>query len=150
MAKVLGLFAKKANNSMTYSDLLPSPTNVEPSYEQIWSEDTGRAQSGKNQAQMVGDPVAEKKTYAVSWDMLTEAQFTRLRNKLPMGFFYFGLGTQDTVTVSKSVAPSGATQYYRSEITSEIIKTPKSRRSGDPASGVETRYRNVKVSIIER
>lgn len=140
MATVLGLWAKKANNSMSKTtNLLPSPISVLPSIEQIWSENTGRAQSGNNAAQMVGDFVAEKHTYAVTWDMLTQTEFNKITTLLTTGFFYFGLGTVDTENASNNVPPVGAVTYYRSEISYELLQV-----------GSDLRYRNVKTSIIEQ
>ena len=103
---------------------LPSPTEVKVSMEQIWSEDTGRAQSGNNRAMMVGDSITAKLTYAMKWDILTPAQFTRLKNLLPRGFFYFGEGTQTGITWNNQYTgtpPSSPEKYYRSEITYEMI-----------------------------
>jgi hypothetical protein len=140
MATVLGLWAKKANNTMSKTtNLLPSPISVTPTIEQIWDENTGRAQSGSNSAMMIGDVIAEKHTYAVVWDMLTQTEFDKITTLLPTGFFYFGLGTVDTENSNNNVPPSGAVTYYRSEISYELLQV-----------GSTLRYRNIKVSIIEQ
>ncbi len=143
MATVVGLWAKKANNTMSKTaNLLPSPVSMTPSIEQIWSENTGRAQSGNNAARMVGDFVAEKHTYAVTWDMLKTSEFNKITSLLTTGFFYFGLGTVDTQDSNNNAPPAGAVTYYRSEISYELIVVAD---SADPV-----RYRNVKTSIIEQ
>ena len=148
MGKVIGLWAKKADNSMhKTNNLLPSPVSITPSLEQIWSEDTGRAQSGNNQAMMIGESVAEKHTYQVIWDMLTDTEFSKITSLLTTGFFYFGLGTVDTANSANNAPPTGATKYYRSEISYELAYV---RGSADSVYTDNIRYRNVKVSIIEQ
>lgn len=104
---------------------LPSPISVSPTREQIWSEDTGRAQSGSNQAEMIGTSIAEKMTYAIKWGILTEAELSSITSNMPKGFFYFGIGTSK---------PSSPNKYYRSEITYEIIQTEEGIRYKDVAT----------------
>jgi len=110
---------------------LPSPISVKPSMEIIWSENTGRAQSGANKATMIGDVVAEKITYAIEWDMLTATEFSLITSKLKAGFFYFDIGTS---------APSSPSKFYRSEISYKIQQITAS----------DLRYRNVAVSVIQQ
>lgn len=145
MANVISLFANKSNNALTLNDMLPSPTNLESTMEQIWSENTGRAQSGSNKAKMIGDSVAEKNTYQITWDMLTQAQFNKIKQKLTPGFFYFGLGSYDKET-DTATPPSDVGRYYRSEIKFDIINVINKKAQG----GAETRYRNVQTSVIEQ
>lgn len=145
MAKVLGLYAG-TSSSLTYSDLLPSPDTVTPTIEQIWDENTGRAQSGSNRAMMIGDSIAEKNTYNIKWGILNATQFSTVKTKLSTGFFYFGLGTQDTVTLANSSPPSTPSKYYRSEISYEIIQVPNASKT----EKVETFYKGVQVSVIEQ
>ena len=54
-------------NKFVSGDELPSPTDLKRSDEQIWSENTGRAQSGANKAKMIGDSITGKKTVALTW-----------------------------------------------------------------------------------
>ena len=126
----LGIYAGSSINNMA---ILPSPTEVTTSYEMIWSEDTGRAQSGANQAKMIGDVVAEKKTYAIKWGVITDAEMTSIKSKLTTGFFYFGVGT--SLTGAKNVA----TKYYRSEITGDYL----------PINN-DIYWKDVAVSVIEQ
>jgi hypothetical protein len=124
--------------------LLPSPTEVSPTHEIIWSEDTGRAQSGVDKAKMIGSPVAEKQTYAIKWDMLQDKNthepvpITAISNKLTKGFFYFGIGS------SLSAAQANAKKFYRSEIQYELLPV------WNKTEGDELYYKNVSVSVIEQ
>lgn len=113
-------------------DILPSPVGIKRSDEQIWSENTGRAQSGTNKALMIGESVAKKKTLNVSWGVLTSSEMTDIRNKLKSGFFVFGWGT------SLNNASDNAITAYRGEISSEMLSL----------NGIY--YKNASVSIIER
>lgn len=109
---------------------LPSPVSVMPTRETIWSEDTGRAQSGSNKAEMIGTAIAEKMTYAIKWGILTLTEFNTIVNNMPKGFFYFHVGSSSTSSPNK---------YYRSEIAYEIIT----------AGGVNY-YKDVSVSAIQK
>ena len=126
----LGIYAGSSASNLT---LLPSPTELKPSNELIWSENTGRAQSGTNKAKMVGDVVAEKLTYAIQWGILTQAELTLIQTKLVAGFFYFGVGT------SSSQAQSSAKKFYRSPIQYEILPI-----------GNTIYYKSVTVDVIEQ
>jgi hypothetical protein len=126
----IGIYAGTSANGVT---LLPSPTAIKPSLEIIWSEDTGRAQSGTSKAKMIGSVVSEKKTYSLQWGVLTESQLTQIEAKLKAGFFYFA------VAPSLSVAQANAEKYYRSQLSYEIL----------PA-GSETYYKNVSVNVIQQ
>lgn len=126
----LGLYAGATIDGMA---VLPSPSEVTSSSELIWSENTGRAQSGENQAKMIGDVVAEKRTYAVKWGVVTDAEMTSIKSKLTAGFFYFGVGT--TLANAKAVA----TSYYRSEITGDYLPI-----------GNTIYWKDVAVSVIEQ
>ena len=120
------------SSTLTTADKLPSPVSIKQSNEQIWSQNTGRAQSGANQAKMIGESIAEKKTYEIQWGIITYAQFTEIRTKMPQGFFYFGLSTSAPI--------QNASKYYRGTITGEMISI------GDGT----TRYKNVTVTVIEQ
>ena len=132
------IYACAVGSTMQSSDELPSPTDVTTSDEQIWSKDTGRAQSGNNIAQMVGKSVAEKKTYSIKWDILAtdgnstaSAKLSSITSKLTKGFFKFGYAENGTV-------PSGI-ECYRSEITYAVGQ-----------AGGDTYYKGVSVQVIER
>ena len=112
---------------------LPSPVDLKRSDELIWSENTGRAQSGTNKAKMIGDVVAVKNTYNIKWGVLTETELNSIRTHLPRGFFYFAAAT------SSSAAQSNASSYYRSEIQYDIIQ-----------AGPNVYYKDVSVSVIEQ
>lgn len=126
----LGIYAGASVSAMS---VLPSPTEITTSYEMIWSENTGRAQSGANQAKMIGDVVAEKRTYAVKWGLITDAEMTAIRSKLTTGFFYCGVAT------SLAGAQTVATTYYRSEIQGEYLPI-----------GNTIYWKDVTVSVIEQ
>lgn len=126
----LGIYAGSSASGMT---LLPSPTELKPSNEQIWSENTGRAQSGTNKAKMIGDVVAEKITYSIEWRMLTNEQLAIIKSKLTAGFFYFGIGTTATQ------AQNSARKFYRGNIQSDLLPI-----------GNTLYYKTVTVDVIEQ
>ena len=126
----LGIYAGTTANGVT---LLPSPSEVTPTREIIWSENTGRAQSGSDQAKMIGDVVAEKDTYAIKWGVITSTDLNSITSKLKAGFFYFALAP-DLAT-----AKSQAKKFYRSEIVYDVL-----------AIGSEVFYKNVTVSVSEQ
>jgi hypothetical protein len=126
----IGVYAGSTASGVT---ALPSPVSIKPSHEIIWSENTGRAQSGTNRAKMIGDVVAEKKTYAIQWGILTEAQFGQITAKLTAGFFYFAVAT------TLAAARSAAVPFYRGEIQYEILPV-----------GSQTYYNNVSISVIQQ
>ena len=126
----LGIYAGSTVNGMA---VLPSPDEVKPTFEIIWSENTGRAQSGANQAKMIGDVVAEKKTYAIKWGVITDADMTSIKSKLTSGFFYFAVAT------SLASAKSSATKFYRSEIAGDYLPI-----------GDTIYWKDVSVSVIEQ
>ena len=126
---VAAIYAGASEGSMVK---LPSPTAVKPSRELIWSENTGRAQSGSNKAKMIGDTVAEKATYNIEWGVITTAEYNTIREHLTKGFFYFGIGT-------KTSPPSSPKKFYRGTISGEMIQ-----------AGREIFYKDVSVSVIEQ
>lgn len=126
----LDIYAGATATGMTK---LPSPTDLKPSYEIIWSENTGRAQSGTNKAKMVGDVVAEKITYNIQWGILTQAQLDSIKSKLTAGFFYFGIGTTATQ------ASNSAKKFYRGNIQYDLVPV-----------GNTLYYKSVAVDVIEQ
>ena len=126
----VGIYA--GTTALTVAEL-PSPVEVKPTYEIIWSENTGRAQSGANKAKMIGDVVAEKKTYSIKWGIIDGTDFTSITTGLKAGFFYFA------VAPDLATAKSTATPFYRSEIAYEILPV-----------GSDTFYKDVSVSVIEQ
>lgn len=126
----LGIYAGATANTVVE---LPSPDSVKPSYELIWSENTGRAQSGANKAKMIGDVVAEKRTYEIQWGLISDADFNTIKSKLTKGFFYFAVAT------SLSSAKSNAQPFYRSEIAGNLKPI-----------GNTIYWRDVTVSVIEQ
>lgn len=106
---------------------LPSPVSVTASNEIIWSSNTGRAASGL----MIGDVIAEKKTFAITWGVLTRAELQVIRGALTSGFYPFTL-TEDGVTTTIT--------SYRGTITAELLGS---------FVGV-TYYKNVSCTVIQR
>lgn len=125
-----GVYAGTTANGVT---LLASPVSINPSMEIIWDENTGRAQSGRNKAKMIGDVVAEKHAYDIQWGILTATEFNNITSKLKAGFFYFAVAT------SLASARSNAISCYRSEIKYGIIM-----------AGTTTYYKDVSVTVIEQ
>lgn len=115
---------------------LPSPVSVTPSHEIIWSEDTGRAQSGTDKAKMIGNVVDEKKTYDIKWGVITQAELNTILDKLKPGFFYFCIGTSAPTGGNNY---NGATKFYRSEIPYDLLPI-----------GNTLYYKDVTVSVIEQ
>ena len=126
----LGIYAGATVAGMA---VLPSPEEIKPTFEMIWSENTGRAQSGANQAKMIGDVVAEKKTYAIKWGIITDSDMDTIKGKLTKGFFYFAVATNLTD------AKTNATKFYRSEIAGDYLPV-----------GNTIYWKDVSVSVIEQ
>ena len=126
----LGLYAGASASSVT---LLPSPTEVKPSHEIIWSEDTGRAQAGVNRAKMIGSVVDEKMSYSCQWGILSQSEFNSIKSKLAPGFFYFAVAT------TLASAQENAKPYYRSEISYDLLPI-----------GNTIYYKDVAVSVIQQ
>ena len=106
---------------------LPSPDAVTASDEIVWSANTGRAASGK----MLGDVVADKKTFAITWGVLTRAELQIIRNALQSGFHPFVLEEDGTVTTI---------QAYRGTISAELLGS----------FGGVTYYRDVTATVIQQ
>ena len=128
---VLTLYAGNSS-TMTSSNKLPSPSKLQVSIEQIWDENTGRAQSGDNKAKMIGDSLVSKHTYAIEWAMLESTDFQKITDLLTRGFFYFGIGTPTS-------PPSSPVKYYRAEISYEIIQV-----------GTTRYYKGITTQVIEQ
>lgn len=126
----LGLYAGASAGSVT---LLPSPTEVKPSHEIIWSEDTGRAQAGVNRAKMIGSVVDEKMSYSCQWGILSQSEFNTIKAKLAPGFFYFAVAT------TLASAKTSAKPFYRSEISYDLLPI-----------GNTIYYKDVSVSVIQQ
>lgn len=62
---------------------MPCPVQLAVGEEIIWSANTGRTDSGK----MVGDVVAEKTTLNITWGILTETEYAKIKNNIKPGFF---------------------------------------------------------------
>ncbi len=106
---------------------LPSPDTISTSEEIIWSANTGRSSTGK----MIGDVIAEKITFAISWGVLTKSQRDLIRSNLQSGFHPFTIIEDGTPTTIDA---------YRSNITAEILGT----------FGGVTYYKGMTVSIIQQ
>ena len=126
----LGIYAGTSANGVS---VLPSPDAIKPSFELIWSENTGRAQSGANKAKMIGDVVAEKRTYEIRWGVISDSELTIIKTKLKKGFFYFAVAT----TLDR--AKSSAVPFYRSEIAGNYLPI-----------GDTIYWKDVTVSVIEQ
>ena len=126
----LGIYAGTTANGVA---ILPSPVEVKPTHEIIWSQDTGRAQSGTNKAKMIGTVVDTKMTYAIKWGILTATEFTTITSKLTADFFYFAMAT------SLATAKSTAVSCYRGEISYDVLPI-----------GDTIYYKDVAVSVIQQ
>lgn len=129
---VLAVYAGNSTTMTVANNQLPSPSKMQVSIEQIWSADTGRSQDKTEKAKMLGESLVTKHTYSLEWGMLEESDFDKITRLLPRNFFYFGVGTKTSV-------PSSPVEYYRSEITYEMIQV-----------GTTQYYKNVATQVIER
>ena len=132
------LYAGKTQATMAE---LPSPVDVSPTAEIIWSEDTGRAQSGSDKAKMIGSVVAEKETYNIKWGVLPatsadKENYKRIKDCLTAGFFYFCMATTPP---EQSNNYHNAKKFYRSEIQSDLL----------PIGG-DLYYKNIAVQVIQQ
>ena len=118
-------------NSTGTSNLLPSPDVLQTTEEVIWSANAGRSISATDGALMMGDVVAQKKTFNITWGVLTQAEYNSIVSLLGTGFrpFTLVLGTQ-VISITS----------YRGTITAELLGAP----------GGSIFYRNASVSIIQR
>lgn len=131
----VGIYAGETVNSMT---ALPSPSGLTASREIIWSEDTGRAQSGTDKAKMIGNVVDTKRTYAIKWGILNNVHndkdsLGKVMDLLTPGFFYFAVGTD------LEDAKEKAKKFYRSEVQYDYLQV-----------GSRTYFKDVTVSVIEQ
>jgi len=110
------------------SVILPAPVSISVSDEIIWTADTGRTLSGY----MTGDPVAEKKTVAVKWGVLTESEVVSIKNVMVAGFFPFSFH-DDGIDITIEV--------YRGTMSKEQL--------GWIGDGIFY-YKSVSVDIVER
>ena len=120
---IMKVYAGASSNNLTE---LPSPVSLTPKREQIWSEKTGRNSSGE----MIGTSVASKMTFDIKWGILDYTDYSTITSNLTTGFFYFGVGTS---------TPSSPNEYYRGEITYEIIQV-----------GGSQYYKDISVSVIQK
>lgn len=107
---------------------LPAPVEIKSSEEIIWSSRTGRsAGSGK----LIGDVIAEKKTVAITWGVLTEVEVETIQNAMKAGFFTFSLYDCGDITIT----------VYRGTLEKEHL--------GYIGDGTYY-YKSVSVSVIEQ
>lgn len=128
----IALYASDSISSSGYmpsDSILPSPTSIKKSYEQIWDENAGRNSNGT----MIATFVASKLTYDVTWGIMDATEFAWLKDYLHTGFFYFG------ESASRDTPPRNPSKYYRSEITAEIVY-----------AGGHHYYKDVSVQVIEK
>ena len=77
-------------NIIAHGTTLASPTQISSGHEILWSSNAGRSpDTGK----MIGDIVARKKTFDITWEWLTRAQFATLRDAVNAAA-YFNLKIQ--------------------------------------------------------
>lgn len=117
--------------------VLPSPTKLSVSKEQLWNSKTGRSvKTGK----MLGAVIGEKRTLDVEWAMVTGAEYQIIRNALVTGFF-------------------GPVKYETSESKDgEVVTLIKLEEAYHGPISYEDRgyigsnhwYANVKTTLIER
>lgn len=107
--------------------VLPSPTALNASDEIIWSSNTGRSTVS---AKMLGDVIAEKKTFSIGWQWITAAELKVIKNALKSGFnpisFIFDDETITLMayrgTISSEYAGSiGGIEYYKT-VSCDVIE----------------------------
>lgn len=87
---------------------LPAPVSLSISDELIWTADTGRTLNGK----MTGDVVAEKKTVSITWGILTENEYLKIKKNLTRGFFPVTFRDDGGLITIKT---------YRGTLTKEVL-----------------------------
>lgn len=107
---------------------LPAPITINVGDELLWSSSTGRSLTGR----MLGRVIAEKKTFDITWGVLSEDELAVIRSGLPSGFFTFKIRDNDA---------NCTIEAYRGTITKDAIGT-----LGD---GIYY-YRTVSASVIQR
>lgn len=109
---------------------LPAPVEISSSGELIWSSNTGRSSSGE----MIGTVIAHKKTFEVSWGVLTAAEAKRVEQATTVssGFFTLEITEYGTAT---------SIRCYRGTITKKVL--------GYVGDGIFY-YRSMTVSFIEK
>lgn len=107
--------------------VLPSPVSVTAGHEIIWSSNTGRSASGR----MIGDVIAEKQTFAITWGVLTRAELETIQAALTSGFYPFSLVEDGTVTTITA---------YRGTLSAALLGS----------FGGVTYYKDVTVSVIQQ
>ena len=106
---------------------LPSPVELSTADEIIWSSNTGRSATGK----MIGDVVAEKKTFEIRWGVLTKSQKDVIAQRLTSGFVSFQVvidGNSTTIDV------------YRGTLNASLLGT----------YGGVTYYKEASVSVVQQ
>lgn len=105
---------------------LPSPVEIGTGEEIIWSANTGRSTTGL----MIGDVVAEKRTFSITWGVLTAAEYEVIRANIRSGFQAFTItadGTSTTITAYRGTISGtllgtyGGVTYYK-DVTTSIIQ----------------------------
>lgn len=103
---------------------LPDPVSITSASEIIWSPKTGRTASGK----MLGDVIATKSTFSITWQMLSQAQVNTITSALVGGFY--------NVTVAGTTVA-----VYRGTIQLEHLGT---------LSDNVYYYRSVRVDLVQQ
>lgn len=62
---------------------LPAPVSISIGSEIIWSSNTGRISTGK----MIGDVIAEKEKFSISWGILRKQEYDAIKNALTAGYW---------------------------------------------------------------
>lgn len=106
---------------------LPSPVSIATGHEIIWSSNTGRSASAK----MIGDVIAEKQTFAITWGVLTREELESIRTALVSGFYPFSI-TEDRAETSITA--------YRGTLSATLLGS----------FGGVTYYREATVSVIQQ
>ena len=75
--------------------------------ELLWSEGTGRAAEN---GLMVGSVVATKRTFSITWGVLSQAEYNALVAAVPVGFFAFYAKTYNNVLASMTAYSGGVNQ----------------------------------------
>lgn len=107
---------------------LAAPDTITHNDEIIWAYNTGRAADGT----MLGDVIAEKETFTITWGILTEEEFEAIRSNLVAGFF--------PITFNISSTPIEVNSY-RGTLTSQPM--------GQLSDG-KYYYRSTGVDIIQQ
>lgn len=105
---------------------IPAPDELSINNELIWSSNTGRSSTGL----MIGDVIAEKNTFGISWRGLRNAdEYKKIKEVFVPGFFKIQIILDETIeitayrgTISARARGKIGDTYYYDSISVDIVE----------------------------